>query len=153
MVKTAGSIFPIKCQEEAPGNAKTDTCSTYLQIQIELPGQKKKKKLLQKLVQQFGQKWTKIAEYFPGRPDTQIKNKWKTFQSKRNRLVEKKNTHIKKQVLPKKEESTESETPEVDDELIQETINTEVAREVSHLFDFDFTTDYIFEDNGLAYYF
>ena len=42
--------------------------------------------LLRKLVQEFGPKWTKLAEYFPKRTDVLIKNRWSKLHRQDNKM-------------------------------------------------------------------
>lgn len=54
-----------------------------------LPWTQEDDQKLQQLHNEFGAKWVKIAQFFPSRTDTNIKNRWMVLQRQKKRLEKK----------------------------------------------------------------
>lgn len=52
-----------------------------------------------RLHEEFGAKWVKIAQYFPSRTDTNIKNRWMVLQRQKNRKLKKNEIMKEKQEI------------------------------------------------------
>ena len=116
LVRELGQQNWIRVSNKMPGRTSRQCKDRYLKYLSpeanNTPWSVEEEVLLKQLVNQYGPRWTFLAYFFKGRPDTQIKNKWKTFE---NRL------RGSNQSISKSEQETEPNTdPWIFDEFIPE---------------------------------
>ena len=70
---------------------------------------------LERLHSEYGAKWVKIAQFFPSRTDTNIKNRWMVLQRQKKRLEKKAIQQQELQFSYNHESETKSNTPPVED--------------------------------------
>lgn len=91
---------------------------------------------LENLHAEFGAKWVKIAQYFPSRTDTNIKNRWMVLQRQKKRLERKSQTSESLTILNKENEVMEESSvssPEIiqNDQTNVSTIPQLVSKPIS----------------------
>ena len=144
LVHQYGESNWIRVSNKMPGRNSRQCKDRYLQYLSpeanRTPWTYEEEVLLEKLVAQFGTQWTRIALYFKGRPDSQIKNKWKTFQNRNKKRVMKEKYYKEYEQTLKKRETKQS--------MMKENSPTEEAedRNPFDVFEFDLEADFLFDD-------